>query len=341
LPPGGIGIRQFLATVIVESCRQSPLNYVYVQQIRWRLLFDICLIGHVSWDTVVWQGRAGEMGPGGSAYHAARTLGCLGASTALITAVARADADALLAPLHEAGVTVFNLPSDRTMHTRNEYLGSPTDGERRQWLVRAADPIDIADSFLPEAGAYHLCGLLAGDIADTTSERLRDCEGSIAITLGSFLYRVSTSDGALLAERPASGTARLTGYDFVQASARDILTMTEIQETMQAAAKISTQGVGEVVVTNFAPGAFVLAEGRGLSIPIAAPSGDQGPAGLDDAFFAAYLWRRLRAETPSQAADYAGIVASLLGSQSETRTVEDAMVNDLRQQGSDLFYDRR
>jgi sugar/nucleoside kinase (ribokinase family) len=303
-------------------------------------VLDICLIGHVSWDTVVWQGRAGPMQPGSTAFHAAIALGELGASAAVITAVARADADTLLAPLREAGITVFNLPTEQTAHSRNDFLGSASHGEHRQWLTRAADPVDLSESFLPEARAYHLCGLLDGDIAPATLERLNTASGLVSTTAAPFLIHQPASDGALTRRRPESGTAHLTGYDLLQASATEITVLTDMADPMQAAATVSTQGVGEIVVTHFDAGAFVLAEGRGLSTAISTPTVANGPAGLDDAFFAAYLWRRLRAEPPREAADYAGIVASLRGNAGHAGAVVDDLVSERRQQGSDLFHDR-
>lgn len=297
-------------------------------------MFDVCFIGHVSWDTVVWQSRASVLRPGGSAFYAGQVLGTLGAQVAVVTAVAREDADALLAPLREAGVTVFNLPTARTAHTRSDYLGDAIRGDHLQWLVRTADPIELADGFLPEARAYHLCSLIQGDIEEATVARVNASEGLISTDVKSLLYRRPASDGALVKQRPAGGIAQLTGYQVTQATAAQMATLTSSRNTMQAAATVSTQGVAEVVVTRHEKGAFVLAEGRGYSADISPPQTDKDPAGLDDVFFAAYLWRRLCKDKPPTACNYAAAAASMFANTEFGLPITDELVTATLQQGS-------
>ena len=297
-------------------------------------MFDVCFIGHVSWDTVVWQGRASALRPGGSAFHAGEILGALGAKVAVVTAVAREDADTLLAPLHEADVTIFNLPTPRTAHTRSDFLGSAISGDHLQWLVRAADPIELSDGFLPEARAYHLCSLIHGDIEEETVARVMASDGLISTDIKSMLFRQPASDGALVKQRPAGGVAQLTGYQMTQATAAQLATLTSSKNAMQAAAAVSTQGVSEVVVTRHEEGAFVLAEGRGYNGEISPPKTDKDPGGLDDVFFATYLWRRLCKDEPRKACNYAAAAACTVADSETGQTITGEQVTATLQQGS-------
>lgn len=295
-------------------------------------MFDVCFIGHVSWDTVVWQGRASVLRPGGSAFNAGETLGALGASAAVVTAVAREDADTLLAPLREAGVTVFNLPTARTAHTRSDFLGSAKSGEHLQWLVRAADPIELSEGFLPEARAYHLCPLLQEDVDVETVARVLESGALISTDVKSMLFRQPASDGALVKQRPAGGVAQLTGYQMTHSSAAQLATLTSETSVMQAAAAVSTQGVSEVVVTRHEEGAFVLAEGRGYHGEIPPSKADRDPSGLDDVFFATYLWRRLSKDDARKACDYATAAASTVANSEPGETITDERVKAALQQ---------
>ena len=74
-------------------------------------MFDVCVVGHVTWDVNTFYGTVHEPMPGGAAYYASMAYKSLGLKTVAVTRVAKDDEEELLDEMRGAGIEVVCLPS--------------------------------------------------------------------------------------------------------------------------------------------------------------------------------------------------------------------------------------
>src|SRR3712207_175243 len=103
---------------------------------------DVLLVGHVVKDR--FPGDADRQMPGGTAYYSSIALASLGARVTVITKVAPADRDLLLAELIETGVEVLAMPTRATTEFVHRFPHGRA-AERVLTLAEQADPFEPRD----------------------------------------------------------------------------------------------------------------------------------------------------------------------------------------------------
>jgi sugar/nucleoside kinase (ribokinase family) len=232
--------------------------------------------------------------PGGVVHHAGLAFARLGAHTRVVTRIAAADEEELLAPLRAAGVEIHALPSGATTLCANDYRG-PQD---RHDLRATSDPIDHGD--VPRgwraADAIQIGPLHPDDVRPAA---LRDLRGRIGIDLQGL---VRLAHGGITTLGPCPHLADyLERVQVVKAS----------EEELEAAIGrgdgsmlLRDHPVHEVLVTRGAQGVHVYTrKGR---TALGAPRVEaRFPVGAGDVFLAAYLCARARRAGVVRAAAFA------------------------------------
>jgi len=217
--------------------------------------------------------------PGGTVVYAARALARLGVAVRVVTRVAPADADTLVAPLHAAGVAVAWRPSRATTTYANDYR--PT--VERHELRAASDPLaadDVPaawrDADVVQLGPLHHDDLRPGVAAGMRGLRGLDLQG---------LVRGPGGSAAVVPELDA----HLAGLDVVQASVHE-LPIAAGDATADAFRR--RHGIGELVVTRGARGAIIVGAAGTTEIAAVPVEDARNPTGAGDVFFAVYLLAR-------------------------------------------------
>jgi len=217
--------------------------------------------------------------PGGTVLYAGLALARLGVAVRVVTRVAAADADRLLAPLRAAGVEVVWLPSRQTTTYANDYrptverheLGATSD------TLAAGDvPPHWRDADVVQLGPLHHDDLRPGIAAGIAGLRGLDLQGLVRGRGGAACVATGLE-------------AHLAGLDVVQASAHE-LPIAAGGATANGFRR--RHGIGELVVTRGARGAAIVSATGTTEIPALPVDATPHPAGAGDVFLAVYLLAR-------------------------------------------------
>ena len=275
--------------------------------------FDVCTIGHVTWDNIVSPTVRTRI-PGGTAYYSAVALAHLGLETAVVTRLAAKDRDALVRPLEDLGVRVFDFESDETTFFENVY-GSDAHGTRTQ-KVQA-----LADGFVPEhveglsARIFLLGPLTNREMPLSFFRCVKRADTLVAVDVQGMLR--SVSGHAVEAVAWGDRVEALSYIDVLKADAAEARLLTGENELRKAIRKIAEYGVREALVTLGRQGALALCQGREVRIPAFEPRKLIDTTGCGDTFLAGYLFGKSRSmgvrEAGMTAAALAALKAEALG----------------------------
>ena len=219
--------------------------------------------------------------PGGSVLYAALALARLGVTTRVVTRVASADADLLLAPLRAAGVSVHALPSTHTTTYANDYRAAVDHHELRA----VSDPLSASDvptawrdADVVQLGPLHHDDLRAGIATGVRGFRGLDLQGLVRVPAGTGAARVAPDLAVQLA-----------GIDVLQASEPD-LPIAAGDASPDAFRR--RHAVGELVLTRGARGATIHTDTGIVDVPGAPAVERRFPVGAGDVFLAIYLLAR-------------------------------------------------
>jgi fructokinase len=247
--------------------------------------------------------------PGGSVLHAALALARLGVTTRVVTRLAPADSEALLAPLRAAGVALHALPSTHTTTYANDYR---TAVERHE-LRATSDPLSLADvptawrdADVVQLGPLHHDDLRPDVAAGVRGLRGLDLQGLVRVPTGSGPPRVAPTLAAMLA-----------GIDVLQASEHEL--PIAAGETPPAEVR-RRWAIGELVLTRGARGATIYGEDGVVEVAaVPVPRRRVGsadvrqhrvPAGAGDVFLAVYLVARASGASLADAGAVAAAAAA-------------------------------
>jgi sugar/nucleoside kinase (ribokinase family) len=269
--------------------------------------FDVCVIGHVARDINSIGGIEHEPSPGGAAYYSTMVYRRLGMRAAVVTRVAAQD-ESLLQEVKNAGVTVFNLPSEVTTTFRNDYPSGNPD-LRMQRVDARAGPIAVAA--LPDVRAriWHIGPLTETDVELATIGHCAALGGLVGMDVQG-LTRVVV-DRKVQASAPRARLDDLRALDVLKADEEEMLTYTGDPTVEGAVATVRGAGVREVLVTRGSEGAIIY--GPGAPIPIAAvpPRHTVDATGCGDTYLAAYLARRITSDDLRECGEFAAAAAAI------------------------------
>lgn len=272
-------------------------------------MFDVCVVGHVVRDINTLGGIAQAPSPGGTAYYSAIVYASLGLETAVVTRVAPADEDALLGDLRAAGVTVFNLPAERTTVFRNVYDPENPD-LRKQYVDAEAGPIGVAD--LPaglQTHAFHIGPLTTRDIDLAILEHCA-VAGSLVALDAQGLTRAIV-DGEVVPSREPVRSDILEDVDILQADDSEILIFTGAASIEEGANRARDAGADIVLVTRASLGSQVFYEVGDLEIEAVEPRVSRDATGCGDTYLAAFLSQQIDGRSVGYSAMFATVAASL------------------------------
>jgi sugar/nucleoside kinase (ribokinase family) len=270
-------------------------------------LFDACVIGHVARDINTIRGVEHAPSPGGAAYYSTMVYCRLGMRAAVVTKVAVED-ERLLQQLKDAGVEVFNLPSEITTTFRNIYPSSNPDVRVQRVDVRAGP---IATAALPDVRAriWQIGPLTKSDVELAMISRCAEIGGLIGMDVQGLTRDVV--DGEVRASGAAVQMEVLRDLDVLKADEEEILTYTGGTSVEAAVAKVQAAGVREVLITRGSEGAVIYGRGVALSITAVPPRRTVDATGCGDTYLAAYLARRISSDDLRECGAFAAAAAAI------------------------------
>ena len=269
--------------------------------------FDACVIGHVARDINTIRGVQHAPSPGGAAYYSTMVYCRLGMRAAVVTKVAVED-EPLLRELQDAGVAVFNLPSEATTTFRNVYPLSNPD-VRVQRVDARAGP--IAAAALPDLRAriWQIGPLTKSDVDLAMIGRCAELGGLVGMDVQGLTREVV--DGQVRASGPATHMDDLRDLDVLKADEEEILTYTGAESVEAAVALVRAAGVREVLVTHGSEGAVIYGGSSPIAIAAMPPRRTVDATGCGDTYLAAYLARRITSDDLGECGAFAAVAAAI------------------------------
>jgi sugar/nucleoside kinase (ribokinase family) len=268
----------------------------------------VCVIGHVARDINSIGGVEHEPSPGGAAYYSTMVYRRLGMRAAVVTRVAAPD-EPLLQELKDAGVVVFNLPSEITTTFRNDYPSASDPDLRIQRVDARAGPIAVAA--LPDVRAriWQIGPLTQSDVELAMIGHCAALGGLVGMDVQGLTRAVV--DGKVQASAPRARLDDLRDLDVLKADEEEMLTYTGDATVEAAVRTVRGAGVREVLVTRGSEGAIIY--GPGAPIPIAAipPRRTVDATGCGDTYLAAYLARRITSDDLRECGEFAAAAAAI------------------------------
>ena len=275
-------------------------------------MFDVCVIGPVTWDTIESQGcELTTRMPGGVVIYAGLVYRRLGLKTAVITKAARADAVEITRALRLSGVSTVCLPSERTAVFNNSYSGGSL-GERTQRIVSLADPFHADDLGKIDARVFHLGPLVDRDMNAEFVAAVRERGRQVSLDVQGLLRCSLDGDVRLKAW---NHSVDLGCIDVLKANWDEARSLARCTEPDEVARQIASLGPREVIVTRAESGALIVVKNILYRIPAVQPARVRDPTGCGDTFLAAYTTRRLQAIDVSSAGRYAACLAAVSAQQ--------------------------
>jgi sugar/nucleoside kinase (ribokinase family) len=270
--------------------------------------FEVCVIGHVSRDINAIGGVELQPSPGGAAYYSTMVYRRLGLRTAVVTLVAAPDAP-LLHELTDAGVSVFNLPTEVTTTFQNIYP-VPQNLDLRVQRVDACAGT-IAAGALPDLSAriWHIGPLTETDVELAMITRCAEIGGLIGMDVQG-LTRV-VIEGEVRARAPVERMDYLRHVGVLKADDAEILTYTGARDIETAVARVRAAGAREVLVTHASAGATIYGPRSARHVEAVPPRRSVDTTGCGDTFLAAYLARRLTSDDLRECGEFAAAAASI------------------------------
>ena len=249
--------------------------------------YDIVMMGHVSKDIMIYQGKEERL-LGGAVVYSSAAAARSGAKVLVLTKAANTDL-ALLDVIKHENTTVEVIDSPKTTSIRNEYLSE--DRERRiVTLLAGADPFQASD--LPavvDTKILHIAGLFFGEIPP---EILPDLAKRFPLAVDAQGLLRRSEDGKLLFRDLENKAAVLSRITYLKTDAAEAEVLTGEKDREKAAKILLAYGPKEVMVTHNTEVLVLTTEGRFYRAPFT-PRNLSGRTGRGDTCFASYLVRRL------------------------------------------------
>jgi sugar/nucleoside kinase (ribokinase family) len=228
------------------------------------MVFDVCVVGHITKETIRIDGRAEREMPGGTAYYASMALRRAGLKVAVLTKVSREDQERLLHDLQKARVTVFCKPSARTTLFENIYSREDLDA-RVQRVRSVAAPFSSSDLEGISATIFHMGPLTNLEISPDVLEAVSLRGDLVSLDIQGLLRRVT--EGEVQEEDWLDKERGLAYVDILKADDREAAVLSGEDDMETAALRLSRLGPKEVIITLGSKGSLILAKGEFHHIP--------------------------------------------------------------------------
>lgn len=247
---------------------------------------DLVIIGHLSKDTIVIDGRV-ETALGGGVLYASCAARSTGTEILAVTKLAPQDAG-LLSRFLERGVPVMALPSPVTTAMEDSFA-SDSGYSRSSRVLAQATCFTLSELSVPQARLYCLTTLMSGELpAPLVGELAR--RGEVALDVqGFFRHR----EGELLVLRDIAGKSDfLSDVRFLKADWDEARFLTGKQKMTEVLEQIHGWGVQEALITD--NGGVTVSDGTRMLTETFEPYDMRCRTGRGDTCFASFLGFRLR-----------------------------------------------
>lgn len=264
--------------------------------------YDIFIIGHISLDENIYQGKVERM-IGGATPACAYAAKAGGYKVGILTKVAKKDINSMkIFDMKDEDINL--IISNETTSIRNEYLTE--DREKR-----ICSAIGIAEAYsiseIPEVNSkiYHLAGLMAGDF-DNNMIKYLSTKGKVAIDAQGFVRHVI--DGKMVYKDWKEKTEYMPYVDFFKADAAEAELLTGSSDRKVASKILFSYGAKEIMISHNTE-VLIYDGSKFYRVPLK-PRNLSGRTGRGDTCFSAYITKRLNKNIP-EALLYASALVSL------------------------------
>ena len=272
------------------------------------MVFDVCVVGHVTKETIRIDDTVEREMPGGTAYYTSMALRKVGLRVAVVTKVSIGDRERLLHDLQEAGVTVFCKPSARTTLFENIYAREDL-GARVQRVRSVAAPFSPGDLEEISAPIFHIGPLTNLEISPDVLEAVSLRGDLVSLDIQGLLRRVA--EGEVQEEDWLDKERGLAYVDILKADDREAAVLSGEDDVETAALRLSGLGPREVIITLGSKGSLIFAKGEFHHIPAFPPKEVIDPTGCGDTYKGGYISQRVRSNNVTKAGRFAASVATL------------------------------
>lgn len=268
--------------------------------------FDIVFAGPVSVDIIRAFGKPERTAPGGAVLYGGMAAARVGARVAVVTRMDPAD-EGLLKPLRAAGVRCHLCPAPATTEM---VLTHPTADVDLREMRQTADAGFMTAEDMPdiEAPFLHLAGITDCDFDLAFIREMKRRGFSLSVDMQSFVRQVDPRTGAVKFGDVPAGREIAALMDRMKLDVVEAGILTGTRDLARAAAKVSSWGCPEVVVTR-ADGVEAMVNGAHYFEPFTNRS-VAGRTGRGDTTFAGYMARRLD-HGPADSLKFAAALASI------------------------------
>ena len=271
-------------------------------------MYSVCVIGHITKDIQLIDGRATESMAGGTVNYTGIALRRLGLDTAIITKAANEDADETLRALREAGAKTYCHESAATTVFENTYSDGGL-GVRSQAVRSIAAAFGPSDLDPVRANVIHLGPLTGEEMPVEFLEAASERADRVSLDVQGFVRSVERERVQLVDW--AGKHEGLVHVDVLKASLREAQILSGEQDPERAAWTLADLGPDEVIVTLGSNGSLIVAEGRLWRIPAFPPRAVVDPTGCGDSYCAGYIFCRLRSDDIAAAGRFAAALSTL------------------------------
>jgi len=251
--------------------------------------YDVIFVGHMCWDEITRFGEQPTIAPGSAVLCGVMVAARVGKRVAAVVKMAKED-EAILAPMKEAGVATYLIPSEVTTYSRVEHYSENVD-ERKLTLVRSAGLISIEDVPHLKSRCVHLAGISDTEFDMDLMRGLKARGYSLSVDLQSFVRQVDPVTREIRFGDVQDKEAIVSLMDKVKLDVVEAKILTGTDELEKAGVSIESWGCPEVLITQ-AQGVLARVSGRTYYEKFSNRS-VVGRTGRGDTTFAAYLsWRQ-------------------------------------------------
>ncbi|MBS1917252.1 MAG: ribokinase [Bacteroidetes bacterium] len=294
-------------------------------------MYDICCIGHITFDKVVTEKNTVHM-PGGTSFYFSVAIHNMDVRYLLITSLAQQEMH-FVTDLRTKGIEV-DVPvlSQHTVYFENTY--SKNQDYRTQRVLRQADPFNVEQLPDIQSGYYHLGPLLTGDIPLSIIKSLSK-KGKVSLDVQGFLRRVENKK--VYSIDWAEKREALKYVHILKANESEMEVLTGCTDVREAAHILAEWGVKEIVITLGSRGSVIYDGAEFYEIPAYMPITTVVDAtGCGDTYMAGYLYQRSKGAGYQQSGEFAAAMATLKIESSGPFTgteedVQDLLINSKRE----------
>ncbi len=250
--------------------------------------YDLTFVGHMCFDEVVPFEGERRIAPGSAVLCGAMAAARIGKRVAAVVKM-RPEDEPILAPMRDAGINTFLIPSQHTSYMQVIHPSSDVD-DRRMFLKRNAGFIAIAEVPRLRTARLHLAGISDREFTLDLIGGLLERGHDLSADVQSFVRQVDPATGEVCFRDVPDKRRIIASLRRVKLDAVEAKLLTGDDDMERAAIQIEAWGCREIVITE-SKGVLARADGS-THYERFTNKTTIGRTGRGDTTFAGYLaWR--------------------------------------------------